>query len=39
MLKRQCLRAAGTEFYREGIFKFPERREKCVQRKGDYVET
>jgi histone-lysine N-methyltransferase SETMAR len=22
---RQCLRAAGTEFYRKGIFKLPER--------------
>jgi hypothetical protein len=35
---RQCLRAAGMEFYRKGIFKPPERREKCVQRNGDYVE-
>ena len=35
---RQCLRAAGTEFYRKGIFKLPERWEKCVQRNGDYVE-
>jgi len=34
----QCLRAARTEFYRKGIFKLPERWEKCVQRKGDYVE-
>jgi hypothetical protein len=29
---------AGTEFYRKGIFKLPERWEKCVQRGGDYVE-
>ena len=35
---RQCLRMAGTEFYRRGIFKLPERLEKCVQRSGDYVE-
>ncbi|PNF25035.1 hypothetical protein B7P43_G06980, partial [Cryptotermes secundus] len=35
---RQCLRRAGTEFYRRGIFKLPERWEKCVQRSGDYVE-
>jgi GTP cyclohydrolase I len=35
---RQCLRMAGMEFYRRGIFKLPERREKCVQRSGDYVE-
>ena len=35
---RQCLRMAGTEFYRRGIFKLPERWEKCVQRSGDYVE-
>jgi len=35
---RQCLRAAGTELYRKGIFKLPERWEKCVQRNGDYVE-
>jgi GTP cyclohydrolase I len=34
----QCLRIAGTEFYRRGIFKLPERWEKCVQRSGDYVE-
>ena len=34
---RQCLRAAGTEFYRKEIFKLPERWEKCVQRNGDYV--
>jgi GTP cyclohydrolase I len=34
----QCLRAAGTEFYRKGIFKLPERWEKCVQQNGDYVE-
>ena len=34
----QCLRAAGMEFYRKGIFKLPERQEKCVQRNGDYVE-
>ena len=27
-----------TEFYRRGIFKLPERWEKCVQRSGDYVE-
>jgi len=35
---RQCLRMAGTEFYRRGIFKQPERWKKCVQRSGDYVE-
>jgi len=35
---RQCLRAAGTEFYRKGIFKLSERWEKCVHRNGDYVE-
>ena len=35
---RQCLRMAGTEFYRRGIFKLPERWEKCVQRSDDYVE-
>jgi len=34
---RQCLQMAGTEFYRQGIFKFPERWEKCVQRSRDYV--
>jgi len=34
----QCLREAGTEFYRKGIFKFPERSENCVQRNGDCVE-
>ena len=34
---RQCLRMVGTEFYRRGIFKLPERWEKCVQRSGDYV--
>jgi hypothetical protein len=35
---RQCLRTAGTEFYRKGIFKLPERWEKFVQRNRDYVE-
>jgi hypothetical protein len=35
---RQCLWAAGTEFYRKGMFKLAERWEKCVQRNGDYVE-
>ena len=35
---RQCLRMFGTELYRRGIFKLPERWEKCVQRSGDYVE-
>jgi len=35
---RQCLRTAGTECYRKGIFKLPERWEKCVKRNGDYVE-
>ena len=35
---RQCLRMAGTEFYRRGIFKLPERWEIYVQRSGDYVE-
>jgi len=34
----QCLWMAGTEFYRRGIFKLPERWEKCVQRSGNYVE-
>ena len=34
----QCLQMAGKEFYRRGIFKLPERWEKCVQRSGDYVE-
>ena len=34
----QCLRMAGTELYRRGIFKLPERWKKCVQRSGDYVE-
>ena len=27
---RQCLRMAGMGFYRRGIFKLPERWEKCV---------
>ena len=35
---RQCLRMAGTEFYRRGIFKLPERCKKRVQRSCDYVE-
>ena len=35
---RQCLRMAGTEFYRRGTFKLPEHWEKCVQSSGDYVE-
>ena len=35
---RQCLRMVGTEFYCRGIFKLPERWEKCVQRSSDYVE-
>ena len=35
---RQCLRMAGREFYCRGIFKLPERWQKCVQRGGDYVE-
>ena len=35
---RQCLQMAGTEFYHRGIFKLPERWEKCVQRSGNYVE-
>ena len=34
---RQCLRMAGTELYRRGIFKLPERWQKCVQRSGVYV--
>jgi hypothetical protein len=34
----QCLRMPGTKFYRRGIFKLPERCQKCVQRSGDYVE-
>ena len=36
---RQCLRMAGTKFYRTGIFKLPERWKKCVQRSGDYVKN
>ena len=35
---RQCLRMAGREFYRRGIFELPVRWEKRVQRSGDYVE-
>ena len=35
---RQCVRMAGTEFYRRGIFKLPESCKKCVQRSGDYAE-
>ncbi|KAJ4442228.1 hypothetical protein ANN_12094 [Periplaneta americana] len=35
---RQCLREDETDFYSKGIFKLTERREKCVQRNGDYVE-
>ena len=35
---RPFLRMAGTEFYRRGIFKLPERWKKCVQRSSDYVE-
>jgi hypothetical protein len=35
---RQCLRMAEMEFSKRGIFKLPERWEKCVQRSGDYVE-
>ena len=35
---RQCLRMAGTEFYRREFFKLPERWEKCVQRSSDYME-
>jgi len=27
-----------NQFYRKGIFKLPERWEKCVQRNWDYVE-
>jgi len=34
----QCLRMAGTEFYRRGIFKLPEHWKKCIQRGGNYVE-
>ena len=34
----QCLRMAGTEFYRRGIFRLQERWKKCVQRSGDYVQ-
>jgi len=34
----QCLQPVGKEIYRNGIFKLPERWEKCVQRNGDYVE-
>ena len=35
---RQCLGMAGTELYRRGIFKLPERWQQCVQRSGYYVE-
>ena len=35
---RQRLRMTGTEFYHRGIFKLPERWEKCVQRSGVYLE-
>ena len=35
---RQCLRMAVMEFYRRGIFKLPERWEKCVKISGDYAE-
>jgi len=35
---RQCLRAAGTEFYWKGIFKLSEQWKKCVQRNRDCVE-
>ena len=35
---RQCVRMAGTQFYRRGIFKLPERWKKCVHRSGEYVE-
>ena len=35
---RQCVRMAGTEFYRRGILKLPERWKKCVQRSGGYLE-
>jgi hypothetical protein len=35
---RQCLRAAGKKFNRKGVFKLLERWEKCVEKKGDYVE-
>ena len=35
---RQCLRMAGTEFYRRGILKLTDRWQKCVQRSDDYVE-
>ncbi|KAJ4450522.1 hypothetical protein ANN_01949 [Periplaneta americana] len=34
----QCLREDETDFYSKGIFKLTERREKCVQRNGGYVE-
>ena len=34
----QRLQMAGMEFYCRGIFKLPERWQKCVQRSGDYVE-
>ena len=34
----QRLRAAGTDFYHQGIFKLVERWTKCVQRNGDSVE-
>jgi hypothetical protein len=35
---REAIQKTGTEFYRRGIFKLPERWKKCVQRSGDYVE-
>ncbi|PNF38942.1 hypothetical protein B7P43_G07033 [Cryptotermes secundus] len=34
---RQCVRMAGTEFYRREIFKLRERWEKRLQKSGDYV--
>ena len=36
--RNQCVSVFGwTEFYSRGIFKLPERWQKCVQRSGDYV--
>ncbi|KAJ4450405.1 hypothetical protein ANN_01829 [Periplaneta americana] len=36
---RHCLREDETDFYSTGIFKLTERRGKCVERNGDYVQS
>jgi len=33
------LRGAGTDSYRRGIFKIPQRMQKCIDRGGDLVEN